>query len=865
MRLIIIGLFLSGFAHGLSRAADDNLTSAFAKHRKYQIQAVDYELFLKFEKSTNEYSGRTIIHAKLNQTNEPLSLDFVGKKVSEVKVNGTVISDFITRTGSLEIPAKRLKPTTQIEISYLNEFSKDTDGVRHTLDPEDGSEYISTDFEPYRAHSLFPCFDQPDLKASYTISVDAPKEWSAIGNEEIAQSKTEGDRTTTIFKKTRPFSTYLVFVGVGPWTKWTDSADKIPMELYARKSMAKFVDATTIFATARKGLKFYADYFGHPYPFSKFGQVLVPDMFGSAMENPGAITYGEDAIFRGTVSQSQIENRDNLILHEMAHMWFGNLVTMTWWNDLWLNESFASYMAMLAQERALNQKGARIAENNSKDWGYWQDQLVTTHPIETEVLDTRSGRGNFDGITYAKGSAVLQQLHQFAGEDAFKKGLGAYFIKFAFQNAGRADFIDAIARASNKDLGPWTKAWLQSAGPHRVQSIWNCENGKINSFVIEQSKNTSGLYSPHQTQIAFYQGSDFKLLKTLSVTYDGAKTNVSEAIGLPCPIFVNSNHGDTDYALFSLDSVSLQAARAVLIGGIKDPLTRVLIWENLGQMVRDAKLSLTDYTDYFLAGISAESDPILLGALLGPYSTFGSYYSTYMTKTQRQTLAPKLEQTLWQRLVKEPARSSAQVTFFDFYVRVAQSEASQERLLDFLKGEQLPKGLELDQLRRWKIIITLATNGYPGARDLIAKEQKNDSSSDGQQFAYAAQIALPDVTSKKKFWQDLKKLKIAFPILQVAAGKFNDSNHPELSENFVSSYFESLQKIDWAANDSMVNLYFDHLFPQNLCSEKLLNESLTKLRQTKNLVPLAKRAWLESNDQLSRCISVRAFDKKKAI
>lgn len=851
------------------RPADDNLTAEFAKFRRTQVRTVEYEMSFTLNKGADEYSGRTLIRADLNKVDLPLSVDLMTKKITEVKVNGKIIGDYIARTGSLDIPPKYLTPSVQIEIAYTNSYNKDGEGFQHSVDPEDKAEYVFTDFEPYHAHHFFPCFDQPDLKATYKVTVDGPKDWKVIGNDLIASAKTTGDRTVTTFNKSRPFSTYLVFVSAGPWAQWNDTADGIPMELYSRKSLAKYVDAKNIFETSRKGLKFYAQYFGHPYPFPKFGQIFLPEFAWGGMENPGAISYDEGAIFRGPVSQARIESRDGLIFHEMAHMWFGDLVTMSWWNDLWLNESFASYMAFLAQDRALGQASAWMNDYSYQTWGYWQDQLVTTHPIETEVKDVRTARGNFDGITYAKGAATLKQLHYLVGDEAFKKGLAAYFKKYAYQNSVRADFVEAIAAAAGQDLKQWTKAWLQTAGPNRVQTKWTCKDGKVDTFSIDQTKNASRSYAPHRTEIAFYKseaGGQLSLQKTLPITYSTASTKLTEAVGLPCPDFVYPNSRNQDYALFSLDQASLKLAKQALTGGMQDPLTRLMVWGTLAQMVRDSQLAVSEYMAIALAGIERESNDNLLSILLGRHGTLRDYYVSYLTKEQREQLAPKFEAVTWRKTLEQVPGSSIQMTYFDFYVRMVQTKEGQVRLADFLQNKQLPKGFKLDQQRRWQIITSLAANGYPAATDLITSEEKVDNTTEGKRISYAARIAIPDPSLKMKFWQDLQKRdQLPFSTIRMAAGRFNDTNHVELSEPFITPYFKTIMGMDWAANDMMIDVYFESLFPHNVCTPQLLNESQTKLRQAKNLVPLARRAWLESNDELEKCISVRAFEKKRTM
>ncbi len=888
------------------RSSDDDLKRELAKFRRAQVAAVDYEINLVMTKGSEEFSGKTTIMAELTRQDQPLSIDFLGTKILTVRVNGTAVTDLVKRVGSFDIPSHYLAKSNRIEIDYVTAFSKDGEGVMRVLDSEDGNEYVFTDFEPYGAHRLFPCFDQPDLKASYQIKLEAPKAWRAISNELVDSAKTEGDKTITQFKKSARFSTYLVFVGAGAFEEWTDMAGDIPLYIYARKALAKHVDAKRIFDVTKKALAFFNQYFDYKYPFSKYGQIFIPEFRSGAMENPGSVSFHERYIYRGPVTQTRLEGRDNTILHEMAHMWFGDLVTMNWWDDLWLNESFATYMASVGLDRAMGAKSSAWLDFlDSKTWGYWQDQLVTTHPIETTVPDVRTSKGNFDGITYSKGAAALKQLHFFVGEEGFRDGVRAYFKKYAFQNTSRADFIDAIAKAAKKDLSAWTKGWLQTAGPNRVQAKWTCKEGKIQSFALEQKPNANQAFIPHRTRVGLYMATEnttgettqktvekiadnviekatngttdiatektpekntgkrsdtpvFEQSKTIDVFYSRAKTDVEELKGVSCPDFVYPNVDDLDYALFALDPISLAASRKAVTGGATDPLLRLMVWQTLSQMVRDTQLSILDYFETVFLGLEAEQDPALLGILLDNRSPLNTYFYQYLTAQRRTELAPRFENVLLKRLESFASGSDLQMTFWDFYVSIAQSPAANLRLNSALKGDDLPKGMELDQDRRWAVIGQLAANASPFALDTIAVAEKADPSILGQRYAYAARTAIPREAAKTKFWQQLEKPdEVAYSNLSLASKKFNHWNYLSLTAPFRKPFFEKVTSINWNDHDEMVEIYFEHLFPQNLCSRDLLDESRTKLTSAKALTPLAKRAWLEANDELSKCIDIR--------
>lgn len=852
----------------LKRPKGDNLTRSFAQFRKSQIEKVDYELNFVFDEKSESFKGHTVILTTLKTLEKALSIDFTGKLIESIIVNDKVLKNWKSTEGSIEIPAQFLKNQTRIEIKYSSLFNKEGHGFQRIIDTEDKSVYIYSDTEPYYAHTFFPCFDQPDLKASFQTRVTAPHSWLVISNELIANTEEKGSTQVITFRKTLPISTYLYFLGAGNFVEWKDSLGDLPLVLYARKSIAKHVDVSKIFESTKKGLKFYNEYFGTPYPFSKYGQVFVPEFAWGGMENPGAVTLSESNIFRGPATLAHYEKRDDLILHEMAHMWFGNLVTMNWWDDLWLNESFATYLAELAGQRAFHAKSAILSSISGKGWGYWQDQLVTTHPIETEVIDTSSAKGNFDGITYAKGSASLKQLHYFVGEKGFREGLKNYFKKYAFQNTSRADFMNEIALASKVNLDTWTKAWLQSAGPHRVQAEWTCDkNNKIESFRLEQKPNASGILSPHKTQIAFFniKSDKLKLSKTQEVIYSEMNNPVPSLIGVNCPDFVFPNLDDYDYALFSLDEKSKSRAELVLTGGVEQNTLRLMTWEILSQMVRDSKLSILEYFKFVLSALEKENDEALLAILFDEDVSIQRDYYTFLSLKERNELAPKLEAIVFKRLEAEPAQSNLQMTFFDFAVSISHTQSALQRINDYLSGKDLPTGFKLDQDRRWDIIQKLAYYDFKGIKTQIDAEEKADPSSIGKKKAFASRVAIPQKSVKQDFWKQLEKPEqIPYGNLRSAAGRFHSSNNQKLSQEFVKPFFKRVTTLNWKEDDELAEIYFDRIFPFNICSKSLLDESQKQLKSAHNLTPLSKRYWLEANDELAKCVAVRNFVKSVA-
>lgn len=855
--LLIFSLLISLNARPASQ--DDNITQKWAQARRKQVQDVHYELVFELKKSAQKFEGKAILLVNLKNSKLPLKLDLVADKIHSLTVNGKEIKKFVRGPHGFEIPASVLTHFNKIEILYTGLFSKEANGFQRSVDPEDGSEYLFTDFEPYYAHKLFPCFDQPDIKGTYQVIVKAPSDWKIITNEIVSNSVTEKERTTTFFPTTKPISSYLFFLGAGPYVEWTDTYKNIPLTLYARKTIAKHVDHENIFTTTKKGLEFFTEYFGYPYPFSKYGQIFIPEFAWGGMENPGAVTLNERNIFRGPVPQAKLEDRDNLILHEMAHMWFGDLVTMEWWNDLWLNESFATYTASLAQDRGMRSSGTWQDFFNTKTWGYWQDQLVTTHPIETPVPDVRTAKGNFDGITYAKGASALKQLHFFVGETGFKQGLQAYFKTYAFKNTRRSDFINEIAKASQIPLTDWTKKWLQTAGPNRVKLSSTCKDGKILALSLAQAPNASKALSPHRTRLGLYEIKDGKLVqfRTHDVIYDQKKTSIKELEGTRCPDFILPNQDDQDYALFTLDPASLKHAPMAL-SFLEDPLSRLMIWNILYQMVRDGDLAPLEFLTFAQTALREEKDDLLLYSAIGPHSPVRSVYQTYLNMDERTLNASTLENIIWKRVMDSKPASSLQMTFFDFYTQIVQSPEGVLRLMEMLEKNNPPKGITIDQDRRWTIVSALATNGVKSAEEIVLKEKAKDTTTMGERMAFGAKAGIPSGKIKKEYLDQFFSTKeIPYTHFRQAAQRIHSPNNLELSEKMVDTYFDRVKKMDWQKNDAVVDIYFEALFPYNICSPELLRRSQRELKKARNLTPLAKRGWLEANDELGRCVRVR--------
>ena len=448
-----------------------NQTKAFTEARSQRVAEVDYHLFFGLNKGSETYRGMAEISFELSNAEEDLALDYQGASVDQVVINGEPVNNyyFIAKESRIVLPAAALVAgKMRVAIGYTGRFEHDGTGFHRFVDPADGLEYHYTDFQPQNAHEMFPCFDQPDLKASFQVEVLAPADWEVIGNTRISRQYREQDRRRTIFSASNPFSTYLFHLSAGPYAVWHDPDFRLPLAIYCRQSLAQHMDPERIFATTRQGFDFFETYFAVPYPFQKYDHIFVPEFNAGAMENVGAVTVNEGSIFRGTPSERRLVRRDITILHELAHMWFGDLVTMKWWNDLWLNESFATFMSYLALEHSGVTDPWTFASRR-KISAAELDRKVTTHPILAEVPDIRTASSIFDGITYGKGLAVLRQLDHYLGGTIFRDGVRHYMQHHSWKNTTLVDFTRSLEHAAGRPLDDWVQQWLVTADINTVQ------------------------------------------------------------------------------------------------------------------------------------------------------------------------------------------------------------------------------------------------------------------------------------------------------------------------------------------------------------------------------------------------------------
>jgi aminopeptidase N len=645
---------------------------------------------------------------------------------------------------------------------------------------------------------------------------------------------------------------------------WEDTSGKYPMRLFARQSVAAQIKPAEWFRYTKAGLAFFDDYFGVPYQFEKYDQVLVPDFLYGAMENAAAITFAESGfMYKADMTAAQRARLASVIMHEMAHQWFGDLVTMQWWNGLWLNESFASFMGTLATAEATEFKDAwRAFYSEGKQNAYVQDQRTTTHPIEVPVPSTRNAFDNIDAITYSKGASTLMQLRHLLGADVFRKGVHNYLVKYQYRNAKLDDFIGSLGQAAGRDLTGWTKEWLYEPGVNTITANYTCKAGKITGFTLAQTAQSKALPTlrEQRVQVAAFRldGNDYKLERNVAVTYKGAKTPVPAMNGAACPDLVYPNYDDWGFVKVQLDPRSFDSARNHL-AAVDDPLLRAMLWQSLWDGVRDGKLPLNDFLSTALNNAPQEKDYTLLGDVLGKIIASKKYLDLMDSQAAyAQAVTRQLEQMAWTSTLASKGDDSFQRRWFSLYTAVASSPDALRRLAALLDGKEQVDGLAINQDLRWTIIGRLNRYNYPGAAALVEAEQARDKSDAGQAAALAAVVSRPDPAVKTEWLGTVQdpQTKLPFSKVRTAMEHLYPAEQQALGEQTADARLARLAQLDKAAGPVYMRAYGPALIPATCTPASVAR--LQKAADTgQDLSAGTRRALLNALQEDQRCVTIR--------
>ncbi|MCB5179133.1 aminopeptidase N [Streptomyces antimicrobicus] len=854
-----------------------NLTREEAQQRAKLLTVDSYEIDLDLSgaQEGGTYPSVTTVRFQSAEAGAETFIDLVAPAVHEVVLNGTSL-DVAAVFRDSRITLKHLQQgANELRVVADCAYTNTGEGLHRFVDPVDDQAYLYTQFEVPDARRVFASFEQPDLKATFQFTVKAPEGWTVISNSPTP-APAEVKDNVWVFEPTPRISTYITALIVGPYhsvhsTYEGPDGQVVPLGIYCRPSLAEFLDADAIFDVTRQGFDWFQEKFAYAYPFAKYDQLFVPEFNAGAMENAGAVTIRDQYVFRSKVTDAAYEVRAETILHELAHMWFGDLVTMEWWNDLWLNESFATYTSIACQAYHPESKWPHAwttFANSMKTWAYRQDQLPSTHPIMAEIRDLDDVLVNFDGITYAKGASVLKQLVAYVGMDEFFKGVQAYFQQHAFGNTRLSDLLGALEETSGRDLTAWSKAWLETAGINVLRpEIETDAQGVITSFKVRQEAPAlpagaqgEPVLRPHRIAIGCYglDEASGKLLRERRVELDIAAaelTDVPELVGHPRPDVVLLNDDDLSYAKVRLDAESLAKVTAHL-GDFEASLPRALCWASAWDMTRDGELATRDYLSLVLSGISKESD---IGVVQSLHRQVKLALDLYADPAWRETgLAAWTEATLEHLWAAAPG-SDHQLAWARAFAATARTAEQLDLLAALLDGSQTVEGLVVDTELRWAFLERLAATGRADEA-AIAAELERDRTAAGERHAATARAARPTAEAKAAAWSSVvESSDLPNAVQEAVIGGFVQADQRDLLAPYAAKYFAAVKEIWDTRSHEIAQQIAVGLYPSLLVSQETLDATDAWLASAEPNAAL-RRLVSESRAGVERALRAQAAD-----
>ncbi|TDD06959.1 aminopeptidase N [Nonomuraea deserti] len=847
-----------------------NLTRDEARERARLLKVESYEVALDLTEGDERFESVTTVRFASTSPGASTFIDLHGARVRKVVLNGEEldVAGYDAANGRFPLPS--LAEANELRVDADCSYMRTGEGLHRFVDPVDKNVYLHSQFETADAHRMYACFDQPDLKATFQLTVLAPAGWEVISNAaatNVEELREQAGKHGTVpaarrwqFAPTPVISTYITALVAGPYHKVTSEHDGIPLGVYCRASLAGHLDADNILEVTRQGFDFFHRVFGVRYPFGKYDQLFVPEFNAGAMENAACVTLLEDYVFRSRVTDAVVERRAETILHEMAHMWFGDLVTMRWWDDLWLNESFATYMSVLAQAEATRWgKGAWTTfANVEKAWAYRQDQLPSTHPIAADIPDMQAVEVNFDGITYAKGASVLKQLVAYVGLDNFLAGVRDYFAEHAWGNTELKDLLNALERTSGRDLSSWSKEWLETSWVNTLRPSFEVSGGRFTSFeVLQEAPAEHPTLRSHRVAIGLYSLAGGELTRTRRVELDvvGARTNVAQLVGEEQPDLVLINDDDLTYAKVRLDERSLKTLVDGGIAAFTESLPRALCWSAAWDMTRDGEMSTRDYVQLVVSGAETVSDITVLQAVLRQARMAVQQYAD---PAWRQEGLELLAGRLRALLASAGPGSDHQLAFLQAFAPVAGSGEDLDLLQGILDGSSVPEGLTVDADLRWSLVYALVSCGRLTEADIDA-ELELDPTATGERSAAHCRAAIPTAEAKAAAWDRIVGGELANHIARTTIGGFQDPRHPELLAPYREKYFAEVGRIykEWTFDQA--STFAVGCFPA-LLIEPATVEAAEHYLADEEPPQALRRLILEGADGVSRALRNREKD-----
>ena len=789
-----------------------NLTRNEARERARLLDVQSYSVELDLTGGEITFGSVTTVSFRCASPGASTFIDLTAPQVHEITLNGNPVG--LESFDGDRIALVGLAESNELQIAADCAYSRSGEGLHRFTDPADGGVYMYTDLETFDAHRVYACFDQPDLKATFELQVTARQGWQVISNtapETVAQAPM-AKTAFWAFPPTAVLPTYVTAVAAGPYHVVRDEHDGIPLGIFCRESLAPYLDPDEIFEITRQGFDYFHAAFGVRYPFGKYDQLFVPEFKAGAMENAGAITFLEAYVFRSRVTDSYREARAETILHEMAHMWFGDMVTMRWWDDLWLNESFATWAGTQAAAEATRWTSAWTTFTQGfKAWAYRQDQLPSTHPIAADIPDIHAVEVNFDGITYAKGASVLKQLVAYVGGENFLAGVRKYFAAHAWENAALADLLAALEETSGRDLAAWSREWLQTAGVNTLRPAFTLDDsGRFTSFEVRQeAAATHPVLRSHRIAIGLYSLTDVRLTRTKRIEADiaGAATAIPDLIGASRPDLVLVNDDDLSYAKIRLDDHSLRTLVSS-IGTFGQSLPAALCWAAAWDMCRDGEMAARDYVQLVMSGVSSVADVSVVQILL---RLAGLAARKFADPAWRAAGLELMARSLRKLCESAPAGSDSQLAYVQAFIGTATSAHDLAFLAALLDGSAVLEGLSVDTDLRWSLLGRLVSRGMAGEAE-IAAELARDGTDVGERNAASCRAAVPSADAKLAAWESLAGGELTLATFRAVRGGFTDVDQPELTGPYRERYFGMVGDAwrDWSsamAQDFVSGLY----------------------------------------------------------
>jgi aminopeptidase N len=848
--------------------ASENITRAEARERSAIVDVQAYEVDLDVTTTEATFSSVTKVTFTCRAPGATTWIDLISPAVHEITLNGVDLDPAVHADG-YRISLPDLQAVNELVVRADGVYMNTGEGLHRFIDPVDKETYLYTQFETADSRRMYASFEQPDLKGTFQLTVKAPSHWQVVSNSPTPEPTDHGDGTATwVFEPTPRMSTYITALVAGPYHRVDDEYagphGTYPLSVYCRESLAQYLDSDEILTVTKQGFAYFEEQFGVPYPFAKYDQLFVPEFNAGAMENAGCVTILEDYVFRSRVTDAAYEQRANTILHELAHMWFGDLVTMTWWDDLWLNESFAEWAAHWSNVNATRYTDAWTTFSNlRKAWAYRQDQLPSTHPIAADMVDLDAVKVNFDGITYAKGASALRQLVSWVGEEEFLAGVRNYFITHAWGNTELRDLLSELEATSGRDLSQWTHEWLQTSGVNLLRPSVTVDNdGAYTSVIIEQDPPSSPegvapTLRSHRIALGLYDVTDSGVIRRDRIEIDvvGARTEVPQLVGVRQPDLLLVNDDDLTFAKIRLDERSWRTATEHL-GDITDPLARALIWGAAWDMTRDAEVSTGDFLRLVLSGIGTESD---IGVVQGVLRQLKTAIDVYADPANRDGYLARLADAVRGHAEQAAPASDHQLAFTRAFVSAATTDVQLDAVAGLLDGSLVWDGLAVDTDLRWYLLQRLVAAGRY-EEDRIQTELDADDTATGRRQAAVARAARPSPEAKELAWADvLDRTDLPNAIMEATIGGFVQPGQVDLLVPFRDRYFAALPRVWGERTMEMAQSITMGLYPALLVDDETIAATDAFLAQD-GLSAGCRRLVGEGRDGVLRAMKARAVD-----